>query len=45
LLDSDETIRKLSTYLGTERVHPIIVLFPASADYAAFEEQLDKYRF
>lgn len=42
-LDSDETIRKLSTYLGTERVHPIIVLFPASADYAAFEEQLDKY--
>jgi len=42
-LDSDDAIRKLSTYLGTERVHPIIVLFPASADYATFEEQLEKY--
>jgi len=42
-LDSDDTIRKLSSYLGTERVHPIIILFPASADYAAFEEQLNKY--
>ena len=39
----DETIRKLSSYLGGERVHPIIVLFPASADYVAFEEQLERY--
>lgn len=39
----DDTVRKLSSYLGVERVHPIIVLFPASADYAAFEEQLERY--
>jgi hypothetical protein len=40
-LDVQETLDKLRAYLGIERVHPILVLFPASADVASFEQQLD----
>lgn len=40
-LDVHETFDKLSAYIGLERVHPILVLFPASADVALFEQQLE----
>lgn len=40
-LDAQETLDKLRAYVGLERVHPIMVLFPASADVASFEQQLD----
>lgn len=40
-LDVQETLDKLRAYIGIERVHPILVLFPATADVAAFEEQLE----
>lgn len=40
-LDVQETLDKLRAYIGLERVHPILVLFPASADVASFEQQLD----
>ena len=40
-LDAQETLDKLRAYIGLERVHPILVLFPASADVASFEQQLD----
>ncbi len=40
-LDVQGTLDKLRAYIGLERVHPILVLFPASADVAAFEQQLD----
>jgi len=40
-LDDQETLDKLRAYIGVERVHPILVLFPASADVASFEQQLD----
>ena len=40
-LDAQETLDKLRAYIGLERVHPILVLFPAGADVASFEQQLD----
>src|SRR5690606_1184576 len=40
-LDAQETLDKLRAYIGLERVHPILVLLPASADVASFEQQLD----
>jgi hypothetical protein len=39
--DVQETLDKLRGYIGIQRVHPILVLFPATADVATFEEQLD----
>ena len=33
-----------ASYIGLERVHPILVLFPATADVASFEQQLDAHR-
>lgn len=40
-LEVQETLDKLRAYIGLERLHPILVLFPASADVALFEQQLD----
>ena len=40
-LDVQQTLDKLRAYIGLERVHPILVLFPATADVASFEQQLD----
>lgn len=40
-LDVQETLDKLRAFIGLERVHPILVLFPATADVASFEEQLE----
>lgn len=40
-LDVQETLDKLRASIGLEQVHPILVLFPASADVASFEQQLD----
>jgi len=40
-LDVQETLDRLRAYIGLERVHPILVLFPATADVASFEQQLD----
>jgi hypothetical protein len=39
--DSQEALDKLRAYIGLEHVHPILVLFPASADVASFQQQLD----
>jgi hypothetical protein len=39
--DVQETLDKLRAYIGLQRVHPILALFPATADVAAFEQQLD----
>lgn len=40
-LDAQETLERLSAYVGLGRVHPILVLFPATADVVSFEQQLD----
>lgn len=40
-LEVQETIDKLRAHIGLERVHPILVLFPATADVAPFEQQLE----
>lgn len=40
-LDVQETLDRLRAYIGLERVHPIVVLFPATADVVSFEQQLD----
>ncbi|MDY0059829.1 MAG: hypothetical protein RBU45_08475 [Myxococcota bacterium] len=40
-LDVQETLDKLRACIGLGRVHPILVLFPASADVVSFEQQLD----
>ncbi|MBN3840987.1 hypothetical protein [Burkholderia sp. Ac-20349] len=40
-LDIQETLDKLRAYIGLEHVHPIVVLFPATAEVASFEQQLD----
>lgn len=36
--DEQRTVDRLKSFIGLEPVHPILVLFPASADVAAFEE-------
>lgn len=38
--DVDHTIDRLKAFIATERVHPILVLMPATADMPAFEERL-----
>ena len=42
-LDVQETLEKLRAFIGIERVHPILVLFPATVDVASFEQQLDTF--
>ena len=42
-LDVHETLDKLRAFIGIERVHPILVLFPATLDVASFELQLDTF--
>ena len=39
-LDVQETLDKLRAFIAIERVHPILVLFPATVDVASFEQQL-----
>ena len=39
--DVQETLDKLRAFIGIERVHPILVLFPATVDVTSFEQQLD----
>lgn len=41
-LELEQTIDRLKSLVGLEPVHPILVLFPATADVASFEEQLSK---
>lgn len=40
-LDEEQTIDRLKSYVGLERVHPILVLFPATADISSFQERLE----
>jgi len=40
-LEVQETVERLRACIGLERVHPILVLFPATADVVSFEQQLD----
>lgn len=42
-LDDDKTIDRLKSYVALEHVHPIIVLFPATADLTAFQERLESF--
>ena len=42
-LDVQETLDKLRAVIGIERVHPILLLFPATVDAASFEQQLDNF--
>ena len=39
-LDVQETLDRLQAFIGIERVHPILVLFPATVDVTSFEQQL-----
>ena len=39
-LDVQETLDRLQAFIGIERVHPILVLCPATVDVASFEQQL-----
>lgn len=39
--DEQRTVDRLKSLMGLEAVHPILVLFPATADVAAFEELID----
>lgn len=39
--DEQRTVDRLKSFIGLEPVHPILVLFPATADVAAFGELVD----
>jgi hypothetical protein len=40
-LDVDKTVDRLKSMVGVERVHPLLVLFPATVDVAAFDTALE----
>ena len=42
-LDIQETLDKLRAFIGIERGHPILVLFPATVDVVSFELQIDTF--
>ena len=42
-LDVQETLDRLRAFIGIERVHPILVLCPATVDVASFEQQLPAF--
>ena len=39
-LDAQDAVDRLRAFIGLERVHPILVLFPATADVAEFDERI-----
>jgi len=40
-LDVDKTVDRLKSLIGVERVHPLLILFPATIDVAAFDAALE----
>jgi hypothetical protein len=40
-MDVDQTVDRLKAFVALERVHPILVLFPPTADVSAFDSLVD----